>query len=287
MIFLRTLIAFLCLWILGSLGGNALAQKIETTPVSRDRILRVETALNHLTVIEVPEPITMVAAGSPAFKIERRENKVFIQPLEEEQSTNLFIWTAAHRYSYELAPAGSVSAMHFAIDHREPPSVARDDSSAEPQTDPTEVAVKALIQSVPIRWQGSKPDDHRVTVVFKDVLKLADRWLIRYGVSNRSGQSYALHAPRIVLMREPTSRLSLLPLSGAQLGPREASQVRSQRRQVIDVVHANPDVSIVTPGQEAMGVIGIPPLAESTKPTVLQFQFPADRRGRVTGTLVL
>ena len=58
-----------------------LAQKIETTQANRDGILRVETALNHLTVIEVPEPITMVAAGSPAFKIERRENKVFIQPL--------------------------------------------------------------------------------------------------------------------------------------------------------------------------------------------------------------
>ena len=177
--------------------------------------------------------------------------------------------------------------MHFAIDHREPPSVARDDSAAESQTDSTEAAVNALIQSVPVRWQGSKPDDHRVTVVFKDVLKLADRWLIRYGVSNRSGESYPLRAPRIVLMKEPTSRLSLLPLSGAQLGPREASQVRSQRREVIDPIQSPPDAGIVTPGQEAMGVVGIPPLAESRTPTVLQFQFPADRRGRVTGTLVL
>jgi Conjugal transfer protein len=285
MIFLRTLCAVLCLSIFGSLA--VLAQKIETTQANRDGILRVETALNHLTVIEVAEPITMVAAGSPAFKIERRENKVFIQPLEEEQSTNLFIWTAAHRYSYELAPAGSVSAMHFAIDHRKPVSVARDESAAESQTDSTEAAVKALIQSVPIRWQGSKPDDHRVTVVFKDVLKLADRWLIRYGVSNRSGESYPLRAPRIVLMREPTSRLSLLPLSGAQLGPREASHVRSQRREVIDPIQSPPDAGFVTPGQEAMGVVGIPPLVKSAKPMVLQFQFPADRRGRVTGTLVL
>jgi hypothetical protein len=285
--FLRTLIAVSCLWILGSLNGNGLAQKIEATQADRDQIVRVETALNHLTVIEVPEPITMVAAGSPAFKIERRENKVFIQPLEEEQSTNLFIWTAAHRYSYELAPAGSVTAMHLAIDHQEPTSVARSDTPAESQTDSTEAAVNALIQSVPVRWQGSKPDDHRVTVVFKDVLKLADRWLIRYGVSNRSGQSYSLRAPRIVLMREPTSPLSLLSLSGAQLGPREASRVRSQRRELIDPIQAPSEASSIIPGQDVVGVVGIPPLVKGAKPTVLQFQFPADRRGRVTGTLVL
>jgi hypothetical protein len=285
MIFLHILIVVLCLSIFGS--SAVLAQKIETTRASRDRILRVETALNHLTVIEVPDPIVMVAAGSPAFKIERRENKVFIQPLEEEQSTNLFIWTAGQRYSYELAPAGSISAMHFAIDHREPASVAQEDSPAESLTDSSEAAVNTLMRSVPVRWQGSKPDDHRVTVVFKDVLKLADRWLIRYGVSNRSGESYPLRAPRIVLLKEASSRLSLLPLSGAQLGPREASQVRSQRQEVIDPVQAPTEASTIAPGQEAVAVIGIPPLAKSARPTVLQFQFPADRRGRVTGTLVL
>ena len=86
-------------------------------------MIRVETALDHLTIIEMSEPVTLVAAGSPAFKIERRDNKVFIQPLEENQSTNLFIWTQDNRYSYELIPAGSVEKMHFAIDQAKPKTV--------------------------------------------------------------------------------------------------------------------------------------------------------------------
>jgi type IV secretory pathway VirB9-like protein len=53
--------------------------------------------MNHLTVIELAEPVTLAAAGSPSFKIERRENKVFIQPLEEAASTNLFVWTTSER----------------------------------------------------------------------------------------------------------------------------------------------------------------------------------------------
>src|SRR6202046_152832 len=97
------------------------AQKIETETPSRERVVRVQTAMNHLTVIEVGEPVTTVAVGSPqSFKVERRDNKVFVQPLVESVSTNLFIWTASTRLNYELVPAISdPDQMDFAIDYRQ------------------------------------------------------------------------------------------------------------------------------------------------------------------------
>ena len=95
-------------------------QRIETERPNRGSIKRVETAMDHLTVIELAEPVVMAAAGSPSFKIERQGNKVLIQPLEEGASTNLFIWTASNRFSYELVPAASVQTMHFAIDQEQP-----------------------------------------------------------------------------------------------------------------------------------------------------------------------
>src|SRR6266850_7372316 len=91
-------------------------QRIEKQYPDHGKVTRVETAMNHLTVIELAEPVTLAAAGSPLFKIERRDNKVFIQPLEEDASTNLFVWTASGRWSYELVPASSVEMMHFVID---------------------------------------------------------------------------------------------------------------------------------------------------------------------------
>src|SRR6476469_8893844 len=92
------------------------SQRIEAQFPDRARITRVETAMNHLTVIELAEPVTLAAAGSPLFKIERRDNKVFIQPLEEGVYTNIFVWTSSGRSSYELVPAASVETMHFAVD---------------------------------------------------------------------------------------------------------------------------------------------------------------------------
>src|SRR5215472_10820240 len=94
----------------------AMAQNLGTESSDRTRVVNLKTALNHLTVIEVAEPVVEVAAGSPSFRVEWRDNKVFVQPTEADAATNLFIWTATQRLNYELEPAGAVEAMDFAVD---------------------------------------------------------------------------------------------------------------------------------------------------------------------------
>src|SRR5271170_2494308 len=88
-----------------ALSLPAWGQKIELQKPDRREIVHVQTALNHLTVLELNEPVSAVAVGSPAFKVEWRENKVFIQPTEENVATNLFVWTASARLNYELDAA--------------------------------------------------------------------------------------------------------------------------------------------------------------------------------------
>jgi type IV secretory pathway VirB9-like protein len=94
----------------------AMAQKIETATSDHNQIIHLKTALNHLTVIELREPVIQVATGSQTFKVEWRENRVFVEPTEPDASTNLFIWTASQRLNYELEPAGAVTTMDFAVD---------------------------------------------------------------------------------------------------------------------------------------------------------------------------
>src|SRR5438552_14028651 len=117
-----------------------LPQRIETQYPDRSKVTRLETAMNHLTVIELAEPVTLAAAGSPLFKIERRENKVFIQPLEEGAATNLFVWTGSGRWSYELVPATSPATMHFAIDQKVAPSP-QSQNTVVPNSAPSEANV--------------------------------------------------------------------------------------------------------------------------------------------------
>jgi Flp pilus assembly secretin CpaC len=135
------------------------AQKIENETASREHVVRVQTALKHLTVIEVSEPVTTVAVGSPeAFKIERRENKVFIQPLEENVATNLFIWTASTRLNYELVRAISdAGQMDFAIDYRAPQPQAQVTPPKPPEPQAAAglpIPSEMLLSGVPVRMVG-------------------------------------------------------------------------------------------------------------------------------------
>ena len=103
--------AGLVLTALVSIIVPCVAQKGERETGDRSRIVHLRTALNHLTVIEMSEPVVEVASGSPAFRVEWRGNKVFVQPTEADAASNLFIWTATQRLNYELEPAGSVETM--------------------------------------------------------------------------------------------------------------------------------------------------------------------------------
>lgn len=270
------------------ISTNTIAQKIETSQPERGKIIRVVTALNHLTVIEVAEPVTMVAAGSPSFKIERRDNKVFIQPLEEGQSTNLFIWTPTTRYAYELEPAGAISSMHFAVDH----SLALAQPLANPPeasvtSDSTSAITRALVDSLPVKHETSPAIKDRVTVILKDILRLDDRLLIRYSVRNEGTEAYGLETPQVTLMADARSRRSLIPLSLTQLDRREADRIQSASETPVPIVHSDFQSNSLKPGDEAIGVIGITQVPERDDPTVLQLRFPPDPKGKVIAILVL
>jgi hypothetical protein len=86
---------------------------------------------------------------------------------------------------------------------------------------------------------------------------------------------------------EPSSRRSLRPLRFTQLSSKEVGRLRYKQRTFIPAVPAEQEPKVVPPGQEAIGVVEIAPPTEDRRPAILQFHFPADRQGPVTGTLVL
>ena len=69
----------------------ASADELKDRQLTRVEVVHVATSLDHLTVLEFGEPVTMAAAGSPAFQIERHEDKVFIKPLKSSAATDLFV----------------------------------------------------------------------------------------------------------------------------------------------------------------------------------------------------
>ena len=82
----------------------------------QSQIRHIETSLNHLTVLEFGESVTTLAIADPdSFQVERHDDKVFVKPLREGVSTNLFVWTASRELSYELDPAGQLAVMDVLV----------------------------------------------------------------------------------------------------------------------------------------------------------------------------
>jgi hypothetical protein len=274
------------------------AQKIENETASRERVVRVQTAMNHLTVIEVGEPVTTVAVGSPqSFKVERRENKVFIQPFVENVSTNLFIWTASTRLSYELVPAiGDAGQMDFAIDYRQqqPQAQVTQPKPSEPAAAAPAVPGEMLLNSTPVRLVGvAVAAKASLGVLIRDVYRRQDEVFIRYSIENRSSRTFRTGQPSAVSLSGVRFDRSLWTFQNSQLGINVASRLKADDAPIpVKITHSEPGIAEVAPGEARLGVLALElprakPDAKTAQPTVLQIVFPVDHSGNLTATLVL
>jgi len=273
-------VAVLALW----------GQKIETRQAGDNQVFRLGTALDHLSVIELGEPVLEVAAGSPAFKIEWRENKVFVLPLEPEASTNLFIWTQSGRLNYELMPAGTIERMHFAIDEK--PAV----EAAPPASQPTPAASvqqpkfppEMLLSSTAVRMAGNGRRRASVEVLLRDVYRRDGKLYLRYTIRNHGRAVYRLSAPAMFLLRSPRTRQSLLTLSNTQLVGKLA-HINHEGESAVRMLHDEIEVKAVAPGETTYGVVAfeMPARAMAGEPLVVRLAFPRDASGEVDAILVL
>jgi hypothetical protein len=258
-----------------------LAQKIERETGDRTQIIHLKTAMNHLTVIELREPVIQVATGSQSFKVEWRENKVFVQPTESDASTNLFIWTASERLNYELEPAGDVATMDFAVDQMplaqpKPASV-----TPPPQPSPSEI----LLAGKPVRLESSRPTRKPIEVTIRDLYEGDGRVLVRYAVRNRGNHVYDVSTPQVYELTGVHYSQSLYTLVDAQLGDQEAARVTAKRQTPVPVLEGHIQTEHLSPGGESLGVVALH-LPSSTEPTILRFQFANDDKQQIAALLV-
>jgi hypothetical protein len=272
---------FIIITVISTTGIPLAGQKIERESSDRSQIIHLKTALNHLTVIELREPVTQVATGSQSFKVEWRENKVFVQPTEADASTNLFIWTASERLNYELEPAGDVAGMDFAVDQiplaqPKPASVPQ-----PPQPSPTEI----LLAGKAVRLESAKPSRKPVEVTIRDLYEKDGRLLVRYAVRNRGNHVYYVTAPQVYELSGVRFPQSLYPLVDSQLGDQESLRVTAKQQTPVPVLESHLQTEHLAPGEESLGVIALR-LTSSTEPTILRFQFPNDDKQQIAALLV-
>jgi hypothetical protein len=269
------------------------AQRIETQFPDHTKITQVETAMNHLTVIELAEPVTLAAAGSPSFNIERRDNKVFIQPLEEGATTNLFVWTASGRWSYELVPAASPATMHFAIDQQaavpilQKPEVAAPESSNAEGGLSSSFAEEMLLFAKPIRNLGVTFRPATVGAFITDVYRKDDQLFIRYVIDNDTARPFPVAAPKVSALNSAHSSTSLHTLRYAQLGGDMSKKIRSRGQTRIETVECEVPSDPLPAGERVTGILILQNPPDTGEPIVLKVSFPNQKAEPIVLTLVL
>lgn len=263
------------------------AQKLQSQKPDHKSVTRVETVPDHLTVIEFGEPVLMVAVGNQnAYQVERRENKVFLRPTDDGSQTNLFVWTSAGRYVYELLPAKAIAESHFAIDQDAAPRPVPPPAATTLSPAPS-LPEEMLTDAVPVTLFGARESNGRAEVTVRDLYQRDGRLYLRYALVNRSAHRYQQGQVAALQLVGAKSAKSLIALDGHQLGERISRGLRFDVARQVSVVDQSP-VRQLEAGGQAMGWLAVElPTVDEEDVSVLKVQFAADRTADVSAVLVV
>ena len=260
---------FVCLTFFSALCASAPCQQIETP--SPDTVVHVATALNHLTVLEFHEPVTMAAAGSSDFQIERESNKVFIKPVKSGAATDLFVWTASRRFAYELEITQELKDMNFAIDSAQPVSPPKPVIDPDADQFADVLLTRALLGAEEIKQKIARKVKGQVSVRVEQVFRTRTTVYVHYMIENNSSLFYRVNTPEAYQLKADDSSISLASLAHTQLDRATLEALGDTREVSLPVIHAEAGAENLHPGETAQGVV---PIRQDLKsPAVVELVF--------------
>jgi hypothetical protein len=268
----------ICILIYSLCALPAMAEE-QPRPAAGDQTTRrVSTALDHLTVLEYDEPVTMAAAGSSAFQIERQENKVFVKPLQAGATTNLFVWTASnHSFTYELL-VGEVGSMNAAIHNATPKSAPAPDGRAMDQLADV-LVTRTLLAVQDINSAAIKDPRNKVQLRIEQLFPSRTSLYIHYSIENRTGKPYRITTPSVSLLQPDKSHINPVSLKGQQIDRQIIGELGKFKEVPLSIAHSESPTDQIVPGARKQGIIAVHLLDEMTSPVVLQVAFDSDVKG--------
>ena len=281
------------------IGASAADTHITTDVIQPGKVTRVATALNHVTIIELPEPVVSYSIGSDSVRVEYHDNRVLIKPTKPNVSTNLFVWTARSHTVYEILPAGDPAAMSYVLDQvlpAPPPVPEPSREEVERQTDTmyaSALANQRLIRSGKLPhglrfWYRHSGEDHcdacvelRVTQITED----ASSYYVRVVAENKATHPYRLQEPAVTALRPTFSENIADHYMNRQISVdalREMGRFAPEPlRTHGSTLNAPRDLKA---GESAEWIVGF--AKPGRTPAIYQFSLPDDEKHPVTATVV-
>lgn len=236
-----------------SLGWS---QKMITVTASPSGMIPVHTALNHLTVIELPSRIEKVAAESNTFQVEWQDKTVYVYAQQTGAATNLLVWTKQGKVIYELLPPTSdVSQMDVSVETRLPAPL----PAVSPRPPVEQIPADMLVRARIVEWAGShKTPKHAPALLVRDVYREKDRLYLRYQVENNTTESLSIRAPRVVAAIAKTLPPSLASGRPVQIASdRGSGLVEQQSEEVLPLFAEESTPGSLAAGKTSLSVVGV------------------------------
>ena len=281
--------------LVGFLGGSmAFAQSIVRQPVNTNAVISVHTALDHISILSLPERITRVAAGSDTMQIEWHDNNVFIKPLKAGQSTNMMVWTEHQMSTYELEAPGDVKEMSFLIDETATPLPQKEKeretaeaASREERQRITDLVIgSTLLAASPVVSREIQPAKDNVSVQIKEVVRSGNSLYVRFAVTNSGPYPYRVISPNVFAITPTKNGQLVSALRNTQISDRTANQFQPRQTAQVEVRGTALPKQDVAPGATVEGVLTLE-RPESQQAGVYQFVFGNDGTHRIQATAVL
>jgi hypothetical protein len=273
----------------------AVAQSIVHQPVNPNGVTPVHTALDHISIVALPEKITRVAAGSDAMQIEWHDNNVFIKPVKNGQSTNLMVWTEHQFSTYELEAPGDVQAMTFVLDETKSPLPQPAVSGPAMETQPTPEQVRhitdsvissAMLEAVPVVPRGVRPAKDYVSVFIKEVIRDGNSVYVRFAVTNNGPHPYRVVSPNVFTMAARQNADLLPSMKNSQISEQATGQFQLSSSGQVKVRATALVQKDVAPRTTAEGVLTLDS-ADADQVGIYEFVFGNDGKHPIQAMAVL
>lgn len=249
--------------VLAALAICAAALVVSAQTTTFNQTPHIHTALDHFTVIDPGEAITMFAiADHGSFAIERNGDKLFLEPLRESAATNLFVWTPSRQLIFEIDPAGEVSKMDMLVRIAPPPGHPAARSATAASTDEqnsqqlsTQILNDAFMRTERIVNDDDKPHPGEVTVAVEEVFRSKNQMIVRFSVHNQSNVPFRVTAPDVFEPRPTQTPISILSLRDHQLKDQVAASFNAVKGAPLDVGQTEVLTPDLAPGENTTGVI--------------------------------
>ncbi len=273
---------------LASIALFALTAKAQN--INFSDVQHIHTALNHLTVIDMGEPIQFIAAADPdSFQIERAGDKVLLQPLKDGASTNLILWTVSRQISYELDAPGDVQKVNVLV--RSVPVPVLSASAANTEKEHQQIAATATTEAMLgaqdiVIDQPSKNPTNGVTASIVRVLRTSDGTYLQYEIANHSNAPFRVTTPAVSPLTPTQAPISLLALRNHQLSRQTLSSFKPKLNGGPITISGRTQQTDVAPGSSTTGYVLIRAFNTSA-PEIYQVDFGMNASGPLVETVVI